>query len=138
MKKEILAYSLAAMLALAVTSGLTRAWPRTGVLNGEVTDPSGAVVPGAKVVISSDHWSQTLSANRDGQYVATDLPAGRYEVSVVSDGFTPFDKQNVVVATGQPTEVDPTLDLAVLKQSITVTEDSPVPADQPNEADAVQ
>jgi hypothetical protein len=48
---DILFCFLAAMLAL----GLTRPLMKSGSLRGEVTDPSGAVVPGAKILVFSEH-----------------------------------------------------------------------------------
>ena len=124
MKTPILFCVLAAALALGLSRPLMKAGPRTGSLSGEVKDPSGAVVPGAKILVTSDHWSKTLAANEFGQYVVTGLEPGTYEVSVRSDGLAPFDRAGLVVSAGHTTEMDAILDLAILKQAIMVTADA--------------
>jgi hypothetical protein len=124
MKRQMFLYSFAAMLAFGLTSSLVKGGSPIGSLAGEVTDPSGAVVPGAKILISSDHWSETLSTDHTGQYVVTGLAPGMYEVAVSSDGFAPFERVGLVVSTGDRTKMDATLDLATLKQMITVTADA--------------
>lgn len=120
MKKNIFIYSGAALLAIGLARPLfTGMWP-TGSLVGEVTDPSGAVVPGAKVLVAGEHGSETLSTDEAGLFAATHLTPGTYEVSVVSSGFAPFDQTGLAVSKGGRTEIDAALKLPVLKQEITV------------------
>ena len=129
MKKQRFFYSLAAAtLALGLTSPLMKGESPSGSLAGEVTDPSGALVPGAKILVSGDHWSTALSTDGTGQYVVTGVPPGTYEVAVSSDGFAVFDRNDVVIAAGDKIELDASLDLATLLQTITVTEDDSDPA----------
>lgn len=123
MKKHIFVYLLATTLALGLTGPLMKGGSRTGSLSGEVTDPSGAVVPKATIVVSRDHWSETFSTGKNGQYVVSGLTPGTYAVSVISNGFAPFEKAGLVVSAGDRTEMDASLDLAILKQVITVTYD---------------
>ncbi len=124
MKKHIFGYFLAAVLALGLTPPLMKSRSGTGSLGGEVLDPSGAVVPRARVVVFKDRWAETLSTDNTGQYVATGLSPGTYEVSVSSEGFAPFDRAGLVVAGGERTEMDAMLEIAVLKQGITITADA--------------
>jgi hypothetical protein len=121
MKKQIVFCSLAALLGLGLASPLMRGAPRKGSLSGEVADPSGAAVPGATVMVSNGTWSEALSTDGYGHYVAGGLAPGRYEVSVSSDGFAPLDRTGLVVSAGRRTEMDAMLGLAVLRQEITVT-----------------
>lgn len=123
MKKHRFFYFLAAALALGLSCPLMNAGPPNGSLVGEVTDPSGALVPGAKVTVSGDQWSATISTDETGQYALTSLPPGTYEVAVSSAGFALFDKTDVVVSAGDRTEMDARLNIATLQQTITVTED---------------
>src|SRR5215831_12606536 len=61
----------------------------TGRIVGVITDPSGAVISGAKVVVSNtatNTRSETL-AGADGTYQVLDLPIGDYSVSVQREGF---------------------------------------------------
>jgi hypothetical protein len=67
-------------------------WPRPGVaqelnatLTGTVNDPSGAVVPGATVLIHNNETNtdvRTTTTDGSGNYTATNLPAGAYTVTV--------------------------------------------------------
>jgi hypothetical protein len=58
-------------------------------LSGTVTDPSGAVVPNARVTIHNDANGQerTVQTNGSGAYTVTNLPAGDYTVRVEAPGF---------------------------------------------------
>jgi hypothetical protein len=121
MKTQILSCALAATLSLGLSRPLMKAGLRTGSLSGEVTDPSGAVVPGAKILVSGDHWSKTLVTNEFGQYVFAGLAPGVYDVLVRADGLAPFGRVGLVVSTGRNTEMDAILHLPILKQAIMVT-----------------
>src|SRR6266446_8214895 len=73
-----------------------------GAINGTVTDPSGAVVPGAQVkatnkATSIDYTSESTS---DGHFVFQDLPVGTYEVSVTANGFPTLEVDNILVGQG--------------------------------------
>jgi hypothetical protein len=73
-----------------------------GAINGTVTDPSGAVVPGAHVkatnkATSIDYTSESTS---DGKFVFQDLPVGTYKVTVVANGFPTLEVDNILVAQG--------------------------------------
>src|SRR5215467_3857101 len=58
---------------------------QTATLRGQVTDESGAVVPGAKVVLSgSGRLSKTTSSGNDGSYAFADLPFGSYTVLAIA------------------------------------------------------
>ena len=73
-----------------------------GAINGTVTDPSGASVPGAHIratnrATSIDYSSESTS---DGQFAFQDLPVGTYKVSVVASGFPTLEVDNILVAQG--------------------------------------
>ena len=67
---------------------------RTGSLSGEGTDPSGAVVPGARILVFGDRRSGTFSTDETGRFLLSGLKPGTYEVSVITDGFAPFADGN--------------------------------------------
>jgi Carboxypeptidase regulatory-like domain/TonB dependent receptor len=73
-----------------------------GAINGTVTDPSGAVVPGAAVKATDkatgiDHSTTTTS---DGGFVFQDLTVGTYTVIVASPGFPTLTVDDVLVTQG--------------------------------------
>ena len=61
----------------------------TGTIRGSVTDPSGAVVPDAEVIITNAETAEarTVKTNVQGEYVAPELSAGLYTVTVKKAGF---------------------------------------------------
>ena len=94
----------------------------TTEIHGKVTDPSGAVIPGAMVTITSGSFSRTVSTSEEGQYAVTDLIPGHYRVRVHFGGFAPFDRGNFVVTQGHETEVNAQLELRESRQTVTVYE----------------
>src|SRR3954447_13334194 len=58
-------------------------------LRGTIKDPSGALVPGARVTLSNNANGQTLTAeaNSAGQYVFPQLPPARYKITATAQGF---------------------------------------------------
>jgi hypothetical protein len=91
-------------------------------IHGNVTDPSGAVIPGAMVTVSNGQWSRTVSTDEAGQYTVSGIAPGHYHVRVHFGGFTPFDKGNFVVTTGRETEVNAQLELREVRQTVSVFE----------------
>jgi hypothetical protein len=79
----------AAVLALAVASGRAQD-ATTGSISGTVTDPTGAIIKGATVVVidaDRNHVERTLTTSASGFYTATSLPLGHYIVKVTDKGF---------------------------------------------------
>jgi len=78
-----------------------------GSIRGEVTDPSGAVIPNAKFTVKgvSNGLSRDFVSGPDGIYTATELPAAEYQVTVEVSG---FEKSSSValVEFGRSTTVD--------------------------------
>lgn len=79
---------LAALLACAAQSALAQT-ATTGAMVGTVSDPTGAVVPEAKVLVENVTTGQrwTWQTNRVGQYSAPNLPPGDYRVTASAPGF---------------------------------------------------
>jgi len=120
MKNSILIRILSGMIALGLALPFLVHGRRTGSLDGEVTDSSGALVPRAKIVVSSGGWSRVAETDASGRYEITGLAPGTYEMFVRSAGFAPFYKAGLAVSAGSTTEMDAALDLGVLKQIVTV------------------
>jgi hypothetical protein len=73
-----------------------------GAINGTVTDPSGAVVPGASVKATDTATGIVLdtTTTSDGQFSFQDLPLGSYKISVSVAGFSPSTVDKVPVTAG--------------------------------------
>src|SRR6266566_1889102 len=93
----------------------------SGTLHGIVTDPSGAAIPGASVIVLTDHLVQSLSTDDTGQYTVSGLTPGHYRVQIHSAGFSSFEESGLVVSVERQTEADAQLTIRPSKQAITVT-----------------
>ncbi len=83
-------FSATALLSLLLLAPATWAQDATGKIAGNITDASGAVVPGAKVVVTNLDTKTTKQtiANSQGFYQVLQLPIGHYEVSAEAAGFS--------------------------------------------------
>ena len=92
-----------------------------GSLHGQVTDPTGAVIPGATVTVQSA-GGQRKTATTDGQglYDVKGLPPDAYTVSAVAKGFSPSEPQVVAVTSGQAQKANISLEILVEKQQVEV------------------
>ena len=108
--------ALAAFSALGAQPATTR-----GTIHGIVTDPSGAAVPGASVIISAGRTVRTVSTDESGTYTVGGLVPGHYRVLIHSAGFSQFEKSGLVLSAGYETEADAQLAVSTLKQEITVS-----------------
>jgi hypothetical protein len=79
---------LGLMLGLLGAAGV-RAQTSAGAITGDVTDASGAVLPGATIVVvnTDTDVKTTVTANSAGVYTARFLPIGHYKVSISAPGF---------------------------------------------------
>lgn len=93
-----------------------------GGIHGEVADPSGAVIPGATVVVRSSSGQVMGKATSDsgGAYTVHGLPAGTYSVTVTAPGFASYSVPGVAVAAGQMKTVNPALQIEMEKQQVEV------------------
>jgi hypothetical protein len=121
-----LAFALLVAFAFQVTR--VKAQGQTsGSIVGTVTDPSGAVVPGAQVDLKSNTkgTTQTSKTNAGGVYQFFLLSPSSYTITATVSGFQPYS-QVVTVTLGQPTEVNIALAVAGSGTTVTVTEAAPL------------
>lgn len=109
-------------LALALSLGGVWAQTPTGTLQGIVKDPTGAVVPGAKVTIANVNTgeSRTVMTDDSGRYVQSFLLPGDYQITVERAGFQTLRQENVRLEVGQNRSVDLTLTVGAVTQEIQV------------------
>ena len=98
-------YIIAFLLAFMVLPILVMAQTETGSIIGVVTDPSGAVVPGANITVTSvdQHSTRSVVAGSKGEYIVTNLEPGTYEVTVSGKGFGTFKRKVQVTVGGRQT-----------------------------------
>ncbi|MGH9676738.1 MAG: carboxypeptidase-like regulatory domain-containing protein, partial [Candidatus Acidiferrum sp.] len=74
----------------------------TGSIRGQVTDPSGAAVGGATVMVTSPTGKAAqATTNRDGVFEVSGLAPGKYGAKVFAKGFAVAEEQAIDVASGQ-------------------------------------
>ena len=98
-----------------------------GSLHGLITDPSGAAVPGAHVVVlnAATGATEALTTDDGGRYGVPILPPGEYEIRVTAHGFRPIARRGAQLALGQTLVVDLALEVGSLEATVTVTADPP-------------
>ena len=94
----------------------------TSAILGQVTDTSGAIIPGATVTITNQDSGLKRSSRTDeaGRFNFPQLKPGTYTVSVEAPGFEPQQAQNVFSGLGQKQTVNLTLRVAQSKQTVDV------------------
>jgi hypothetical protein len=100
----------------------------TGTISGTVKDSTGAVLPGANVVVLNDETgiSRTVETDTVGRYSALSLSPGNYRVTVTHVGFQTEIRSGVGLTVGREAVVDLTLAVGTLTQSAEVTGEAPL------------
>ena len=99
-----------------------------GSVMGIVTDPSGAVVPGASVTLRNLGTGNTFSAETDpyGKYSFQSVPVGQYELLAAKEGFKKNVRSAFAVHAAEYVRVDAALAIGATSEEVTVTEVPPV------------
>ena len=94
----------------------------TATVRGSVTDPTGAVVPGARVTITSEDTGLTRSvtANSAGLYSFPDLPVGSYSIEVELSGFSSAVRSHIVLNVADTRAIDVQLQTGGVSEMVTV------------------
>lgn len=100
----------------------------TGVIEGIVKDESGAVLPGATVVLTNTdtNFARTVSTEANGRFRAILLPLGRYTAETSLDGLTTSVLEGIDLAVGQSVNLDVVLTIAGASEQIVVTAEVPL------------
>ncbi len=120
-------------LALLVCAlSLLQAQVDRATLSGTVTDPSGALLSGAKVLVESRSTGfRRETTTNDGLYRLSGLPVGSFDVSVSSDGFNTLRFDSVILTVGQSRTLDAQLTLGAVSTAVEISA-STTPLDQSN------
>jgi hypothetical protein len=95
-------------------------------IQGTVTDKTGAVIPGAKITITSleTRRTQQTVASGEGFYRFSSLPPGKYKLIAERDGFKKTELESVTIGAEQLTGVDLTMEAGQVSESITISADA--------------
>ena len=113
-------------LAVAVHPAIAQR--TTGEIIGKTIDESGAVMPGVTITLrgAAIQGAQTDVTSATGSYRFAVLPPGTYDLEYVLTGFGTVRREGIPVAVGSTVELNITLKLASLEESVTITGQSPV------------
>ncbi len=109
------------LLALLVSQGLVFS-QGFGTIVGTVTDPTGAVVAGARVKVTDEATSATRDtvANEQGYFVVPSLRPATYSVSFEAPGFAAATLTHVILQADESRQVNQALSLQQSNQSVEV------------------
>jgi outer membrane receptor protein involved in Fe transport len=123
MRKAIFAFALFMLLAPSAAFGQAV----YGNIVGTVTDPQGAAIANAKVVITDTarQTSVTTATNADGNFTQRGLIAGAYQLRVEAGGFKAA-VSNVIVSVDQETRTDLKLEVGDVSQVVEISAEAPL------------
>ncbi len=131
------------LLPFVVSVGIASAQSDRGTLRGTVTDPSGSVVSGARVVATSAERGETreVTTSDEGVFVLPELKAGLYQVAIELAGFRRASIDNVKVDVQGTQSLEIKLEIGevtgnvvtVNAEAVTINSDNPVRQTNVNE-----
>ncbi|MFN0101570.1 MAG: carboxypeptidase-like regulatory domain-containing protein, partial [Bryobacteraceae bacterium] len=112
-----------AALCLALCAASLFAQSERGTITGTVRDASGAVVPGAKVLLTNTQTGVSFNApsNASGEYTVPQLQVGTYTIRVEKDGFRPASVTGLVLNASATVRADATLEVGTSVQAVEVS-----------------
>lgn len=100
----------------------------TSNLNGFVSDPAGAAIPGAEVTIREGQtgFTRTTTTNTQGEYLLNGIPAGNYTIVVSKQGFGTVTRTNQQLTQQLSLRVDVNLPIGGTQQTVNVEGTAPL------------
>ena len=102
---------------------------QTGSISGQVADETGGVLPGVTVEATSPaliEGVRTSFSDGSGLYTLEALRPGTYTVTFVLPGFSTFIREGIEITTGFSANVDATMTVGAVEETVTVSGASPV------------
>ncbi len=126
--QRVLGRAFAATFFFLISGFALIAQDTRGTISGRITDPSGALVPGAIVVVANNAMGtkSTFTTSADGIYRAPLLSPGMYEISVAAAGFKKALRNGVEIRVADRLDIDIALEIGAGEQQVTVTSEAPL------------
>jgi hypothetical protein len=114
---------LATLLMISALAGAALAQVTTGRLEGTITDPQGAAVPGAQIKVVNKETGQLFDTITDekGLWAIPSVATATYTVTVNHPGFKTTTIENVKVDAGVPATVNAKLEVGSLAETVEVS-----------------
>ncbi|MCX6632849.1 MAG: carboxypeptidase regulatory-like domain-containing protein, partial [Candidatus Solibacter sp.] len=100
----------------------------TGIISGRVTDPSGAVVPDAQIVVTQTETNVDVASasNSDGLFRVPSLITGPYKIAVTAAGFKKQVRDGLTLRIGENLNVEVKLEVGSVSEAVEVTSALPL------------
>ena len=120
-------FVLSRMFVLCLATS-THAQVVTSTIYGSVTDPNGALVPGASITVRNEGTGASLSAktNPVGEFTTSSLQSGTYTLTIEAQGFQTSRRQGLGLDAGQRVRINFTLELGAVTQAVEVRAETPL------------
>lgn len=115
---------MALSLLLFIPAGMWAQAGANGALSGTVTDPSGAAIPNADVVVTNEATNLIVArvkGSTAGTFSVPVVPPGTYKVEITAPGFRKYEAPDVVVRVTEVTNVFAAMKIGSSTETITVT-----------------
>lgn len=120
--RKAFSHSRYILFALTATLASACGWSQSqlGEVFGKITDPSGAVITGAKITLSNENTGLKRDAITDvnGQYYVLGLPTGEYSLRVDKEGFQIEIREGIAISTATAAGINLTLQVATVPQQV--------------------
>ena len=111
------------LLLFLAAAAFVPAQSTSSVLKGAVTDEAKAIIPGAKLTLTSERGDmREASTNEHGEFSFGEMPFGKYQLTVRKEGFA--DSNRVIVLDAASGLADLTLGAGTVSETVTVVMDS--------------
>jgi outer membrane receptor protein involved in Fe transport len=129
-----------ASLFLLVCSMGAMAQEITATITGQVTDPAGAVISGAEVVLKNVQTGQEqrVRSNESGYYLLTLIQPGIYDLSVRAQGFKEYQNKGIELMVNDKKAINVVLEAGAITESVTVTAEAPLIQSTPSVGDVIE
>jgi hypothetical protein len=124
--KSLKLFAVAVLVVLALTAAPVLAQSDKGSITGTVTDPTGAVVPNAKVTATSLDTGEVreVTTGEQGNYTMPEVKAGRWRISAEAAGFKTTTVEDYKVAVQVTHSIDFKLEIGAVTDVVTVTSEA--------------
>lgn len=113
---------------LVAVSSLISAQTATTSLRGTITDPKGAVLPGATVTLTNPAtgFSRTTKSGNDGGYQFLEVPPATYALTVTASGFATLKQDKVTLQVSQPATLNLSTEVKGANEIVEVSGQAPM------------
>jgi outer membrane receptor protein involved in Fe transport len=112
----------------------------TARIDGQVTDPAGAVVTNATITLTNTKTGEvrTIQSSDEGSYTITQIQPGIYDLSVRAQGFKEYLSKSLELSVNDRKTINIPLETGAITESITVTAEAPLLQTSPTVGDVVE